>query len=156
MDGTYDPNPCELTVDESEYQLNYVGETCTLGTPDESIVTRDATALRLRNKAMTLTLVDPTYQGDLRCHGDRAGTLQEIPLVTAGFQIAFRQTAGFIPLVLSAITPSFPIKVTRGPGQSIWVIDEGDFLSTSITQPSTRGKVYRVESHALGVVNLLE
>ncbi len=156
MDGTYDPNPCELTVDESEYQLNYVGETCTLGTPDESIVTRDATGLRLRNKAMTLTLVDPTYQGDLRCHGDRAGTRQDVPLVSPGYQIAFRQTAGFIPLVLSGISPSFPIKVTRGPGQSIWVIDEGDFLSTSITQPSTRGKVYRVESHALGVVNLLE
>jgi hypothetical protein len=156
IDGTYDPNPCELTVDETEYQLNYVDETCTLGMPDEEIVTRDATALRLRNKAMTLTLVDPTYQGDLRCHGDRAGTLIDIPLVAPGYQIAFRQTAGFIPLVLSAITPSFPIKVTRGPGQSIWVIDEGDFLSTSITQPSTRGKVYRVESHALGIVNVLD
>jgi hypothetical protein len=154
-DGTYDANPCQLTVDETEYQLNYVPGTCTLANPDESIVTRPATALRLRNDALTLTLVDPTYQGDLRCHGDRGGMLQDVPLVAPGYQLAFRQGAGFAPKVISGITPSFPIKVTRGPGQSIWVIDEGDFLSTSVTQPSTRGKVYRIESRALGVVNLL-
>ncbi len=156
MDGTYDANPCEVVVDETEYQINYVPDTCTFANPDESIVTREAKALRLRNRALTLTLVDPTYQGDLRCHGDRAGTLQDIPLVSPGFQLAFRQAAGFAPMVISGITPSFPIKVTRGPGESIWIIDEGDFLSTSIAQPSTRGKVYRVESRALGVVNLLE
>jgi hypothetical protein len=46
--------------------------------------------------------------------------------------------------------------VLRGPQDSIWVVDEGDFLSTSVTQPSTRGKVYRVEARAIGVVNLLE
>jgi len=156
MDGSYDSNPCQLTVDETEYQLNYVPDTCTLGVPDETIVTRPATALRLRNRAMTLTLVDPTYQGDLRCHGDRGGSLQNVPLVSPGYQLAFRQSAGFSPLTISGITPSFPIKVTRGPGESIWVIDEGDYLSTSAGQPSTRGKVYRVESRALGVVNLLE
>jgi hypothetical protein len=44
----------------------------------------------------------------------------------------------------------------RGPQESVWVIDEGDFLSTSITQASTRGKVYRLEIQSLGTINLLE
>jgi hypothetical protein len=154
--GGFEPNPCQLLAPETEYQLNYVEGTCTLGVPDETIVTRDATALRLRNRALTLTLVDPTYRGDLRCHGDRQGSLVDVPLVSPGYQIAFRQALGFVPKALKGISPSFPIKVTRGPGQSIWIIDEGDFLSTSITQASTRGKVYRIESQALGIINLLE
>jgi hypothetical protein len=36
------------------------------------------------------------------------------------------------------------------------VIDEGDFLSTSIATPSTRGKVFRVEGQSPTTVNLLE
>ena len=114
-----------------------------------------APGLRLRNRAMTLTLVDPTYQGDMRCHGDRAGMLVDIPLVMPGYQLGFRQTAGFAPHILP-IDPSFPIRVLRGPAQSIWVVDEGDFLSTSITQPSTRGRVFRVEPSALGAISTLE
>ena len=154
-DGTFEPNPCKVTVDESEYQLNYVPGTCTLNTPDENLVTRQADGLRLRNRALELTLVDPTYPGDAQCHGDRMGTLSNVPLVAPGFQLAFRQTAGFAPLLLG-IQPSFPVKVVRGPQESIWVVDEGDYLSTSISTPSTRGKVYRVESRSIGVINLLE
>ena len=155
-DGTYEPNPCKYTTQETEYQLNYLPGTCTLGMPDESIVTRDATGLRFRNRALNVTIVDPTYQGDLMCHGDRKGTLQNIPLVPPGFSIAFRITAGFTAYTVPAIAPAFPIKVTKGPTDSMWIIDEGDFLSTSISQPSTRGKVFRVETRALGVVNVLE
>ncbi|HTL33423.1 MAG TPA: hypothetical protein VL326_09870, partial [Kofleriaceae bacterium] len=59
------------------------------------------------------------------------------------------------PLALP-IQPSLPIKVLRGPLQSVWVVDEGDFLSTSVTTPSTRGKVYRVESGSIGTVNTLQ
>jgi hypothetical protein len=154
-DGTFEPNPCQLTVDETEYQLNYVPGTCSLGDPDESIVTRSATALRIRHRSLTLTLVDPTYPGDAMCHGDRGGALGDVPLVASGFQIAFRQTAGFLPLLLP-IKPSFPIKVARGPLESIWVVDQGDFLSTSISQPSTRGRVFRIESSAIARINLLE
>ena len=155
-DRTFEPNPCKTTVKETEYQLNYVGETCMLADPDESIVTRDATAIRLRNRAMQLTVVDPTYNGDLRCHGDRKGTLVNIPVVTPGYQLGFRLTAGFTPLTIAGIAPAFPIKVLRGPTESWWVIDQGDFLSTSITQPSTRGKVFRIESRAINIINLLE
>jgi hypothetical protein len=157
-DGTYEPNPCKYTTQETEYQLNYIPGTCTLGDPDESIVTRDAVGLRFRNRALNLTLVDPTYQGDLMCHGDRKGTLQNVPLVPAGYSIAFRITAGFTPYTAPtpAISPAFPIKVMKGPTNSMWIIDEGDYLSTSISQPSTRGKVFRVETRALGTVNVLE
>lgn len=154
-DGTYQPNPCKLTVAETEYQLNYVPGTCTLADPDENLVTRDAEGLRLNNRSINLTIVDPSYPGDLQCHGDRMANLGRIPLVAPGFQISFRQTAGFLPLTLG-INPSFPVKVLRGPQDSIWVVDQGDFLSTSLTQPSTRGKVYRVESPTISVVNVLE
>ena len=156
MDGTFEPNPCQLTVDQSEFQPTFQADSCEAGEPDETLVTRPATAIRLRNRAMTLTIVDPTYQGDLRCNGDRGGSLVGIPLVSAGYQLAFRQTAGFQPKSLKGVLPSFPVKVTRGPSESIWIIDEGDFLSTSITQASTRGKVYRVESRSLQTINLLE
>jgi hypothetical protein len=155
-DGTYEPNPCKLTVQETEFQLNYVPGTCTLADPDESIVTRDATAIRFRNRAMQLTIVDPTYQGDASCHGDRQGTLMNVPLVPPGYSMAFRQTAGFSTLNVAGISPALPIKVVRGPTQSFWVIDEGDFLSTSISQASTRGKVFRIESPAINIINTID
>ena len=41
-------------------------------------------------------------------------------------------------------------------GLTVAVVDQGDFLSTSIVQASTRGKVFRIEAHALGTVNTLE
>jgi hypothetical protein len=154
-DGTFEPNPCKTTVPETEYMLNYVPGTCTFANPDENLITRDAEAIRLHNRSINLTLVDPTYPGDLACHGDRMGNRGRIPLTAPGFQISFRQTAGFLPLTLG-IAPSFPVKVIRGPQESIWVVDEGDYLSTSLTTPSTRGKVYRVESRAIGIVNLME
>lgn len=155
-DGTYAPNPCKMVVAETEYQLNYVAGTCMLGSPNENLVTRDATGLYFRNRALNLTLVDPTYQGDLRCHGDRQGTLQDVPLVMPGFQLAFRLTAGFNPLTIAGIAPALPIKVVRGPTQSFWVIDEGDYLSTSVALPSTRGKVFRIESQVLNTVNIVQ
>jgi hypothetical protein len=82
-----------------------------------------------------------------------------VPVVFPGFQLTFRQTAGFDPLRLP-IQPSFPVKVLKGPlasnAGSIWVIDGGDFQSQSISTASTIGKVYRVEGVALSVVNTLE
>lgn len=153
--GTYDANPCALTVDHTEVAPKYLPGTCTLDNPSTALVTRQAPAIRVHTRGPTFTLVDPYSPGDQKCIRDRMGNLGRIPLEFPGFQIAWRQTGGFTPLTLF-INPSFPIKVTRGPQQSVWVIDEGDFLSTSITQASTRGKVYRVEIQALGQINLLE
>jgi hypothetical protein len=155
MDGTFEPNPCELTVDETENQPNYLAGTCTFGSPATNLVTRPADAIKFKNRGLTLTLVDPTYPGDASCIGDRQGGLGNVPIVPPLFQTSVRITAGFQPFLIG-IQPAYPVKVTRGPGESIWVIDEGDFLSTSISTPSTRGKVYRVESQSVGTINLLE
>src|SRR5262249_58374187 len=99
-DGTFDVNPCSLTVDETELQANFLPGTCTQGTPATTIVTRPADAIRFRNQAMTWTLVDPTYPGDARCIGDRMGGLGNVPVVPALFQQSMRITAGFTPLLI--------------------------------------------------------
>lgn len=154
MDGTYEPNPCSLTVDEVENQPNYLDGTCTLGSPAASVATRSAEAIRFRNRGLSLTMVDPTYPGDVKCIGDRQGTLGNVPVVAPGVQTSVRITAGFDPFVIG-IRPALPVKVRRGPGESIWVVDEGDVLSTATTA-STMGKVYRVESQAVSVINVLQ
>ncbi|MBV8762286.1 MAG: hypothetical protein JO257_33655 [Deltaproteobacteria bacterium] len=156
--GGYQPNPCEETTDETELEANYnnlAGGVCTIGTPASNLVTVARDSILFRNRGMQLEIVDPTYPGDKVCIGDRGANLGRIPVVTAGFQINFRQTAGFNPLLV-AITPSLPIKAVTGPTESVWVIDEGDFLSTSIATPSTRGKVFRFEGQSITTINLLE
>ncbi|MEO8704342.1 MAG: hypothetical protein ABI867_30085 [Kofleriaceae bacterium] len=153
-DGTFGPNPCSTTVAQTELQPVYQPNTCVLAAEPTVLATRQAPAIQYHNRGMNLTIVDPTYPGDSMCLLDRGGT-SNIPLVVSGYQIALRQTAGFAPLFVP-ITPSLPVKVVRGPTNSIWVIDEGDFLSTSIAQPSTRGKVFRVEPHSLSTINILE
>jgi hypothetical protein len=153
--GAFEPNPCETTVAQTEIDPVYLPGTCTPANPSTQLLTRQATAIRFRNRGMTLTIVDPTYPGDAVCNGDRGGTLGLIPTVASLFQLVFRQTAGFAPLTLD-ITPTYPIKVVRGPYESIWVIDAGDFLSQSLTEATTQGKVFRVESTSLGTINTLE
>ncbi|HEU0037348.1 MAG TPA: hypothetical protein VFQ53_42350 [Kofleriaceae bacterium] len=154
-DGTFEPNPCSFTVDNTDIVPLYLPGTCTLADPPSELRVRQAPAIRYRNRGMNLTIVDPTYPGDAMCIADRGGTLGNIPLVFTNYQIAFRQTAGFVPL-RAPINPSLPVKVVRGPTNSVWVIDEGDTLSTSIGQASTRGKVFRMEHQALNLVNVLE
>lgn len=153
--GVYDANPCSLTVDHTELAPKYVAGTCTLADPATELVTRQAPAVRIHTRGPTLTLVDPYYPGDQSCIRDRAGNLGKIPLTFPGYQLSWRQAGGFAPMTLG-IAPSYPVKVVRGPTESIWVIDEGDFLSTTVTLPSTRGKVYRIEIQGLGQINTLE
>jgi hypothetical protein len=159
MQNTYDANPCATTVTQAENMPRYLPGSCELGEPSSEIVERQAPAIRYRSRGMTLTLVDPYYPGDQTCIADRQGPggvpLDKVPQVFHGYQLSFRQQAGFSPLPIP-IDPVFPVKVIRGPLDSIWVVDEGDYLTTSAIKPSTRGKVFRVEPHALGVVNILE
>lgn len=154
-DGTFDANPCETTVDQYEAQNNYIPGTCTAASPAQIPVTRRADAIRYRGRGLTLTMVNPTYPGDATCIGDRAGNLGKIPVVPKLYQAAVRVVSGFAPLLV-ATGAAYPVKVTRGPGESIWIMDDGDFLSTSVSVASTRGKVFRVESGALTVLNTLE
>lgn len=158
-DGTFEPNPCATTVTQTESAPRYLDATCALDDPASEVVDREAPAIRFRTRGITMTIVDPTYPGDQACFLDRKGVpnvnTTTIPLVLPNYQINFRQTSGYLPLTLP-IGPSFPVKVVRGPTDSIWVIDEGDFLSTQLGQPSTRGKVFRVEPHSITTVNVLE
>jgi len=108
-----------------------------------------------RGPAFNWTIVDPTYPGDATCIGDRLGGLGKIPIVPDATQLSVRITGGFLPLFLD-IQPALPGKVVRGPTESIWVIDQGDYLSTDVDIASTEGKVFRVESQAIGIVNVLE
>ncbi len=157
--GAYDVNPCSITVDQSEIDPQFLTNSCTLANPSSTLVARQAPAVRFHGPGLTMTVVDPTYPGDAMCVGDRGGlagqTDLKIPLVFGGYQLQFRQTAGFTPLLLE-ITPAFPVKTVRGPTNSIWVIDDGDFLSTDVTVASTKGKVFRVEPVNLSIINTLE
>jgi len=156
-DGSFAPNPCSLTVDHTETVRAYADlNTCTAANPSTRIETRQAPAIQFRNRGLTLTLVDPVYPGDATCLGDRMGNLGNIPSVFPGYQLAWRQTGGFTPQLL-AIDPAFPVKVVRGPTQSIWVLDEGDYLAPpGSLDPSTRGRVYRIEPQAIGRINRLQ
>lgn len=150
--GVFEPNPCSLTVDHAEVVSKYADAVCT-PPAGKSLVTRSAPAIRFRNRGMRWTVVDPWVTPDLNCVGDRAGPAAKVPLAFQGYQLTFRQAAGYTPLSIGSINPAFPIKVVPGPTNSIWVMDAGDALSS--TSVSTRGKVFRIESSALNVVNTL-
>jgi hypothetical protein len=150
---TVEANPCETTVPQWELPTTF-DQACTPTTAGEP-APRQADAIIFRGPAFNLTLVDPTYPGDLNCIGDRMGNLGKIPLMPPGGSMSIRITGGFRPLLLP-IQPALPGKVVRGPTNSIWVIDQGDFLSTNFGVASTSGKVYRIESAAIGVINVLE
>ncbi len=153
-DGTLaGPNPCETTVDQWELDNQYQPGTCTL--VSTALVDRQADAIVFRGPAFNWTIVDPTYPGDATCIGDRLGNLGKIPIVPTATQVSVRITGGFRPLFLD-IQPALPGKVVRGPTESIWVIDQGDYLSQDVDIASTEGKVFRVESQAIGVINVLE
>lgn len=160
--GGFEANPCSLDTPQAEYQ-----RTCPANTMGP-VAERTAPAIKFRTRGMTLTVVDPYYPGDQACVGDRKGfpdpnvvrPIDHVPLVFQGYQLVFHQTAGWKPLTLlsvnSVFNPVYPVKVVAGPTNSIWVLDNGDFLSTTIGLPSTRGQVYRIESSSLGTVNVLD
>ncbi|MBK9032920.1 MAG: hypothetical protein IPL61_16880 [Myxococcales bacterium] len=141
-DGPTDlaPNPCSLTVDQTERVADYVPGTCTLTTTGSKVVHRSAAAIRFRNPVFNLTLVDPTYPGDVMCHQDRAGALTDIPTVFPGFILRFHLTAGFQPQFMGEVVAQ-PANVVRAPDRSVWVVDAGDYVSDSV---SIRGQLVRV------------
>jgi hypothetical protein len=166
--GGFEPNPCSLTTTQFETVKIYPDPASCSTQPATAPPPgpRQAPAIKFRNRGLTLTVVDPYYRGDQTCLLDRLGSLDptiangQIPLVFPGYQISFHQTSGYSPLSMSAVSsgfaPAFPVKVVAGPTNSIWVLDDGDFLSTTLGFPSTRGQVYRIESINLGVINLLQ
>jgi hypothetical protein len=154
--GTFDNNPCALTVTNSEAARTFTPAPTACTVETGGVIERPAPAIRFRNPSMMFTLVDPVYPGDSQCALDRGGPFANIPLVYQGYQILFHQTNGFAPLTLSQVGPVFPIKVVRGPTESVWLLDDGDFLSTNILQASTRGQVFRLESTNLAVFSRIQ
>jgi hypothetical protein len=161
--GVYDNNPCSMIVQQTDLEPNYSNlTTCELSSATSVLVTRNSPGIRSHLPGMTLTLVDTTYPGDSSCIQDRKGPfvdaefpLGNMPLVQPGYQITWRLTAGFTPLLLG-LGASLPVRVRTGPTQSIWVIDAGDYESETATTASTLGKVFRIESVGLGIINTLE
>jgi hypothetical protein len=172
--GGFEANPCSTTVTQAENQPNYDDPAaCTVADANNPTVpavrATPAPAIKVRTRAMTLTLVDPYSPGDLVCVGDRQGALGKIPqLVPPTFdaatpfadpyQLKFDQKAGYTPLPLAPgfVAPAFPVRIVFGPGKSIWVMDDGDVLATAIGQSSTKGQVFRVEMLNLTTTNQLQ
>ncbi|HEY4179750.1 MAG TPA: hypothetical protein VGM90_23070 [Kofleriaceae bacterium] len=168
-DGSFGPNPCEIQLDDTETVPNYADlGTCALNDPDTTIVTTTKSQIEVRLPGVTLHMADPVYPGDASCNHDRMGTLNKVPLVFANYQLSWRQAAGLVPYTLIKAAnlpasqqpvvafPAFPAKVVHGPTESIWIVDEGDYLSTDINLASTRGKVYRIETLAPAQINILQ
>ncbi|HEX8108067.1 MAG TPA: hypothetical protein VF516_10095 [Kofleriaceae bacterium] len=110
-------------------------------------------AIKFRNRSLTLTIVDPYREARQTCLGRDPVDSQtqmpiptNIPLVVPGYQVTFAVKAGFTPLTVALVGQVSPVKVVRGPSESIWVIDDGDFLATTFVDVSTRGRVFRIES----------
>ncbi len=161
-DGTFEPNPCSFTTETVDVVPQYEPGSCDLKATPTELVPRQAPAIRLRTRGINFTIVDPTYPGDAACILDRGGAvdaagnpLGNIPHVFTNYQLSFTQTAGFASINIP-VAAAMPVRVVRGPTQSIWVVDQGDFLSTSLSQPSTRGKVFRIEPHQLTLINILD
>lgn len=163
-DGTFEPNPCSLMTTTSSNELSYGGDSC--GSPTTTLTTRtNVPAIKLRTQYMTLTLVDPYYNGDARCPVDRGGASQikpgdRIPVVFSSYGLGFTLQGGLTPVQLqsyeSSFNPVIPTRVVEGPTGSIWVLDDGDFLSTTLGLASTEGSVFRVESYSLAILNQLQ
>ena len=119
---------------------------------------RDARAIEFRNAAMVLTMVDPYKDCALDLHPrteqDRKTAPATIPLVPRGYQMQFVVRGGLTPFMLPLSGAAIlPARVLRGPSESIWVIDDGDFLG--LQQP-TRGQVFRFEATNVNAVNRLQ
>ena len=154
--GGFEANPCTLASVEQfdTVASNPTPPACAAAppTPLTAPATRTTQGLKFRNRAMALTLVDP-FQA---CLPNGQGAVANVPLVNRGFELVFAQKAGYLPFTLPVIGPSYPVKVVRGPTDSIWVIDDGDFLSSSILAPSTQGRVFRIESIDVNRVSVIQ
>ena len=162
--GGFEANPCSLTAMQFDNVVADPAHCELLPATQATLGLRPTPAIKFRNRAMVLTIVDP-YRPCLLAprpsvdpRDPQSRTPANLPFAVTGYQLEFVQKAGYVPNVftLPLVGTASPVKVIRGPTESIWVIDDGDFLSTSITQASTRGRVYRVESIDVNITNILQ
>jgi len=108
------------------------------------LITRSTQGIRFRNAGMDLTLVDPTYPGDVMCRNDRGGSLVNVPTVMPALELRFHVDAGF-QAKLAGDAASQPVNVVRAPDGSLWVVDAGDIRNSST---DLRGQLIRVSPMA--------
>ena len=124
-----EPNPCTVVVRHTE-QL-----------ADGSVETRDARALRFRNRALTTHVVDPVLQAS--CEGGDV----EAAAVFPGYTLSIQVTGGFAPMQvaqgastqLGLFNVRYPVSITSGPLGDIWIMDQGDSPGFGV-----RGQVLRM------------
>jgi hypothetical protein len=173
-DGTFDNNPCSVSPTQPRGVSQYDNVSPDPVACDAAPKTRgmdgqgnaiydfrSVPAIKFRNRTLELTVVDPYRSCELPPPpGSPEGTpplLVNVPFAFTGYQLDFGVKAGYFGtfdaigrpvtfILLAGQGSASPVKVVRGPTESIWVIDNGDFLSSSVLQPSTRGRVYRIES----------
>ncbi len=163
---TFEANPCSLTVPQFEADQKYPDPTTagaygscrgplpvSTASPPPPTQHANFPAIKFRNRSLTLTIVDPFREAAQSClKRDPIDTQTQtpiptnVPLVVPGYQVTFAVKAGLTPLTVALVGNVSPVKVVRGPSESIWVIDDGDFLATTFVDVSTRGRVFRIES----------
>jgi hypothetical protein len=146
-DGTFESDPCLVQTEVPQFDSQLQGPLQCDAVPQPStgtLGTRTTPAIRFRNPAMTLNLVDPYKTCILGAGGEQV----TLPFAPAGYSIEFAQKAAFSPstAVLGLVGQANLVKVVRGPGESIWVVDDGDVLASTSGTISSAGRVYRVES----------
>jgi hypothetical protein len=157
-------NPCAGIVDQFDNQPT--GKTNCEATPPALVVqqddshqltTRQLPALTFRTPGMLLTLVEPVKTCQLDT-GNAQNPRAEVtmPLAVTGYSVSFTQKASLSPSTLPIVGQVLPIKIVRGPTESMWVVDYGDVVSNSFTQVSTKGRVFRVESVNTTLQNTLQ
>jgi hypothetical protein len=158
IDGATSPNPCTASVPNAVAGRIFDAD-CNVTSTPVTLPLPSVPAIRFKNPGMVLNFVNQTYKGDLRCSGDAGGNPllggKSVPAVFTGMAFTFRQSGGYSPLPIRTAAV-VPVRVLRGPQQSVWIVDEGDYLTENSGVPSTRGKVFRVETSALSVVNVLQ
>jgi hypothetical protein len=156
-------NPCAGIVDQFDNQpiveTNCEATPPALAVQDDShnFMTRHVPALTFRTPGMFLTLVEPVKACQLDT-GDAQNPRAEVtmPLAVTGYSVSFTQKASLSPSTLPLTGQVLPVKIVRGPTESMWVVDYGDVVSDGITQVSTKGRVFRVESVNTNLQNTLQ
>ncbi|HLU68069.1 MAG TPA: hypothetical protein VKZ63_17415 [Kofleriaceae bacterium] len=151
--GDVSPNPCSTTVAQVDRFVPFEPEGGRCVARAEELRTRQAEAIRLTNPVFRMHLVDPTTTGDAVCIGDRAADLPAFSPVYPGFQFGFSIVGGFFPMFVTPIEASFPNAIVPAPDGRLWVLDEGDDVSSR-----TEGRVFTfvpAAPEAFGVIIIL-
>ncbi|MCG8419392.1 MAG: hypothetical protein MJE77_15775 [Proteobacteria bacterium] len=140
-DGIEDiePNPCLVTVEDAEK-----GRDCR-----KPLEERQAQAIRFRNSALTLHLVDPvvrtaaSQECDVKVKVNQDGNDEDvsiagIPIVYPEYVQKFVVQGGPRPMREAMLATggfgerrqmAFPVGITFGPDGRLWVLDQGDRLT---------------------------